>query len=176
MRVALKQHPDTPCKALSSLEVTVERPCLDEIVLTYFLGGNISRLALPTAAPRDRVDELWKHTCFEAFVDPGDGYLELNVAPSGKWASYEFVAYREGMSPAERVVLNTLEYAFGDEHGELRVSFVGLPPIDAWRLGVAAVIEDIDGRKSYWALAHPADKPDFHHHDAFALTVSADNA
>ena len=112
----------------------------------------------------------------DAFIDPGDGYLELNVAPSGKWASYEFVAYREGMSPAERVVLNTLEYAFGDEHGELRVSFVGLPPIDAWRLGVAAVIEDIDGRKSYWALAHPADKPDFHHHDAFALTVSADNA
>ena len=38
-----------------------------------------------------------------------------------------------------------------------------------WRLGLAAVIEEVDGRKSYWALAHPPGKADFHQLDGFAL-------
>jgi hypothetical protein len=39
------------------------------------------------------------------------------------------------------------------------------------RIGLSAVIEDVDGGLSYWALAHPSDKPDFHHPDSFALTL-----
>ncbi len=42
------------------------------------------------------------------------------------------------------------------------------------RLGLSAVIEETDGTKSYWALAHPAEgPPDFHHPDCFALTLPA---
>jgi hypothetical protein len=40
-------------------------------------------------------------------------------------------------------------------------------------LGLSAVIEEKDGTKSYWALAHPPGKPDFHHKDCFALTLPA---
>jgi hypothetical protein len=39
------------------------------------------------------------------------------------------------------------------------------------RLGLSAVIEETSGRKSYWALAHPPGKPDFHHPDCFALEL-----
>ena len=38
-------------------------------------------------------------------------------------------------------------------------------------LGISAVIEEQDGRLSYWALAHPPGKPDFHHRDCFALRL-----
>jgi hypothetical protein len=39
-------------------------------------------------------------------------------------------------------------------------------------LGLSAVIEEKDGTKSYWALAHPpGDKPDFHHLDCFAVEL-----
>ena len=38
------------------------------------------------------------------------------------------------------------------------------------------VIEELDGTKSYWALAHPPGKPDFHHPDCFALTLAAPGA
>ena len=32
-----------------------------------------------------------------------------------------------------------------------------------WELGLSAVLEEKDGTKSYWALAHPdPEKPDFH--------------
>ena len=41
----------------------------------------------------------------------------------------------------------------------------------SWRLGLSAVIEDTSGGKSYWALAHPPGKPDFHHADCFALEL-----
>jgi hypothetical protein len=40
-------------------------------------------------------------------------------------------------------------------------------------LGISAVIEASDGTRSYWALAHPSDKPDFHHPGAFALAIDA---
>lgn len=35
-------------------------------------------------------------------------------------------------------------------------------------VGISAVIEELDGTKSYWALAHPPGKPDFHHPACFA--------
>jgi hypothetical protein len=33
------------------------------------------------------------------------------------------------------------------------------------------VVEEIDDRLSYWALAHPAERPDFHHPDGFVLQI-----
>jgi len=42
---------------------------------------------------------------------------------------------------------------------------------DTWRAGVSAVIEEIDGTKSYWALAHPPGEPDFHDADSFVLEL-----
>ena len=35
----------------------------------------------------------------------------------------------------------------------------------------AAVVEETDGRLSYWALTHPAERPDFHHRDGFVLVL-----
>jgi len=34
------------------------------------------------------------------------------------------------------------------------------------------VIEEKDGAKSYWALAHPPGAPDFHHRDCFAIELA----
>jgi hypothetical protein len=43
-------------------------------------------------------------------------------------------------------------------------------------LGLAAVLEDRQGRLSYWALAHLADRPDFHHPDSFILELQSPGA
>ena len=48
-----------------------------------------------------------------------------------------------------------------------------LPHDAAWRLGLSAVIEEMSGRKSYWALAHPPGKADFHHSDCFGRELPA---
>jgi hypothetical protein len=39
------------------------------------------------------------------------------------------------------------------------------------RLGLAAVIEDRARGISFWALKHPAEKPEFHHADGFAIDL-----
>jgi hypothetical protein len=46
-----------------------------------------------------------------------------------------------------------------------------LVPDGPWRAGLSAVVEEADGNKSYWALNHPSDKPDFHHRDSFVLEL-----
>ena len=122
-----------------------------------------------------RSDELWQHTCFEAFVraSSGDEYYEFNFAPSRQWAAYRFSGYRSGMCVAAEVDAPPIEVQSGPDRCTLRVSLEldrlsGLSRQGKWRLGLSALIEDTNGRKSYWALSHPPGKPDFHHLDCFS--------
>ena len=39
------------------------------------------------------------------------------------------------------------------------------------RLALVAVIAEKNGSLSYWALAHPPHRPDFHHAEAFVLVL-----
>jgi hypothetical protein len=41
------------------------------------------------------------------------------------------------------------------------------------RLALAAVVEEDDGRLSYWALQHAPGNPDFHHPECFTLELRA---
>jgi hypothetical protein len=43
------------------------------------------------------------------------------------------------------------------------------------RMALSAIIEDAGQSLSYWALAHPVSKPDFHHAGSFALTLRSTN-
>ena len=58
----------------------------------------------------------------------------------------------------------------GKDELVLVASVSGLPEGE-WQVGLSAVIEAKDGSRSYWALAHPPGKPDFHHRDCFALRL-----
>src|SRR5687767_1847903 len=105
MRQALKLHPDSRCIAVTRIEVDVARPSPDSLLLRYFVTGKMSDLRLPPVTAPARADELWQHTCFEAFVCalPGAAYYEFNFAPSTQWAAYRFSGYRSGMSVASEI-------------------------------------------------------------------------
>ena len=167
MLVSLTPHPDTPSAAVDRIEVDVERR--EEFVwLRYALFGRVDGVLWPEPAEPDRADGLWRHTCFEVFAPTEDGYREFNLSPSGAWASYRFEGYREGMQPAgERAQVLDLE---ATEAWTTVEALVEVPP-SALRIGLCVVIEEVDGAISYWALAHPPGKPDFHHPDSFALTL-----
>jgi hypothetical protein len=166
MHATLKPHPDTPRGPVTAIEVAVERLPGNVLMLNYRLTGAMQQVRIPAPAPLRRADELWRHTCFEAFVRVGDAYWELNFSPSGEWAAYRFDGYRTGMIAAMEVAHRRLQA----REGELAVEVAGLPA-GAWALGLSAVIEEVDGAKSYWALAHPPGRPDFHHQDCFALQL-----
>lgn len=163
----LTLHPDGGETPASAVEVHFERegPVL---WLRFVVWGEVDRIAWPAEAAPDRADELWRHTCFEAFVASDEGYVEYNLSPSGRWASYQFDSPRTGMRTArETATVEGLDGASDMVALEARIDL----PYGADRLGLSAVIEGVDGAISYWALVHPSDKPDFHHPDSFVLDL-----
>jgi hypothetical protein len=176
MRYRLKRHPDSLCAAVTGIEVDVVRPRAGSLLLCYAVAGNIGDLLLPPVTARERADELWRHTCFEAFirVAPVGAYYELNFAPSTQWAAYQFSGYRTGMRVATEIGAPKIEVRSAPESYTLQVSLDldEASPTSRWRLGLSAVIEEANGRISYWALAHPPSKADFHHSDCFAGELS----
>src|SRR4051794_40201102 len=177
MRQSLRRHPDSASTAETDVSVSVVRLRPDSLRLSYVVTGNISAISMPPAAAATRGDRLWEHTCFEAFVrvSSGAGYYEFNFSPSTQWAAYIFTGYRSGMSVAE-ICAPDIEVRSSADSYTLQAtlelgSLPGLSRGSAWRVGLSAVIEGAGGRKSYWALAHPPGKPDFHHQDCFACEL-----
>ena len=174
-RQRLKLHPDSHWLAAVQVEVGIAHPRADILVLLYTVAAKMSDIRMPPIVPSARSDELWRHTCFEAFVRASSGpeYYEFNFAPSTQWAAYRFSGYRSGMSVAAEIGAPSIEVQSKPDCFTLQASLEldhlsNLTRTALWRLGLSALIEDTSGRKSYWALAHPPGKPDFHHADSFA--------
>jgi hypothetical protein len=188
----LAAHPSTPNEAVRALSARVRMEDSGMLVFDYSLDADLSRVRVPlpvagaqtgagaqTAASGARADALWKHTCFEAFLAPADvpGYHEFNFSPSRDWAIYRFSAYREGRAPAKIGQAPQISLHRGDAGVELKAtvrleSLADLRDAPRLKVALAAVIEDENGRLSYWALRHAPGKPDFHHPNAFALEVA----
>jgi hypothetical protein len=174
MRHTLRLHPDSLCAAATRIEADIAHPRPGSLVLSYIVSGRIGDLRLPPVVTSARADELWRHTCFEAFVrgstDPG--YYEFNFSPSTQWAAYRFSGYRNGMRVAAEISAPRIEVRSSAETYTLQaaLAFDGLS--SPLHLGLSAVLEETNGCKSYWALAHPPGKADFHHADCFALELS----
>jgi hypothetical protein len=103
---ALKLHPDSHCQAVTQIDVGVTRPGVGMLVLHYVVSGKLSELRLPKAHDKPkRGVELWRHTCFEAFLraSRGETYIEFNCSPSLEWAVYRFSGYRAGMAAARAI-------------------------------------------------------------------------
>ena len=173
MQLNLVPHPQTPPSEPFKLWVNVDYSGAFGATATanmwFCVGAPASRFAIPEAAEPERAQDLWQTTCFEAFLrEPGSAvYREWNFAPSGQWAAYDFSARREGQENAEvaapyiRLEDNLTWWALG--------ATISVDAPLRWELGVSAVLEEKDGTKSYWALAHGADdKPDFHDPACFA--------
>ncbi|WOF44456.1 DOMON-like domain-containing protein [Sphingopyxis indica] len=178
VRKELICHPDTPADAVQAVWVEVSFSLGDGFALRFGVEGDVARVVLPPGegalviadAP---TDGLWQTTCFEAFLtEEGEAdYTEFNYAPDGRWACYQFDDYRSLARTDELA-----PWEMTSERGEglyiLRVE-PGILPDRGSKLALAAVIEEIGGTRSYWALRHPPGKPDFHHRDCFALTLGA---
>ena len=174
MQLKLTPHPEFACAAIHAIEVTVERSAPSAITFAYRAVGPVADVFLPPPAEPAHTDELWRTTCFEAFLKPegGAGYVELNFAPSGRWAAYRFTSFRAGMTPLE-IAAPRIEMRRGAEALELDVAVdlsAHLPP-GPCRLAVTAVIEETNGARSYWALAHAPGRPDFHAAEGFAAVL-----
>jgi hypothetical protein len=177
VQLNLVPHPATPpsqpgFKLWATVDHSAAFGAAATVNIWFGVGAPASRFVLPEADDASRADGLWQTTCLEAFVreEGADGYREWNFAPSGQWAAYDFSSCREGMAEADvtappyiRLEDNLTWWAFG--------ATISVDASKKWELALSAVLEEKDGTRSYWALAHAADKPDFHHPDCFVAKL-----
>jgi hypothetical protein len=170
----LRLHPDSHCAAATRIEADVARPHPRGLILFFVVNGRIKDLRWPPVVAPARADELWQHTCFEAFLRPstGSAYYEFNFSPSTQWAAYQFSSYRSGMRVAAEISAPRIEVRSTAESYTLQAALELDGLSSPLHLGLSAVLEETNGRKSYWALAHPPGKADFHHFDCFAHEFS----
>jgi hypothetical protein len=180
--IDLTCHPSIPTETVRAIAVCVRRTARPELQMTFRIEGEIARLRIPPRGVVRIGKDLWRHTCFEAFIaiEGEAAYHEFNFAPSGEWAAYESRGYRDGHPVANETL--TPRIAVRSTNGRLeldasvRLDFLSDVHARApLRVGLSAVIEASDGI-SYWALRHPRDKPDFHDAEAFALRLEPPNA
>ena len=178
---SLQCHPGARCGAVRSIDVTVASDTAGVWRLRYAVHGTIADMKLPEPVTPGRADGLWRHTCFEVFWRRRGQpqYHEWNFSPSGAWAAYRFDDYRRGMASLETVAVPGIA-AVTEASVFLLDVVLERPPLatDAGAtldLALSAVIEERDGRLSYWALRHAPDQPDFHHPDGFLLTLRPDD-
>jgi hypothetical protein len=174
VRRTLDCHPRTPARVIQAVEVAAGGTADGGLALNFAVEGDIPAVRIPEPRPSRRVDGLWRHTCFEAFVMAGEGpgYQEFNFSPSGEWAVTAFRGYRDGGEPAvepgPKIAVRRRRERL-ELDAEIRAQC--LPPGRSLRLGLCAVVEDAHGELTYWALRHPPGQPDFHHSDAFVLSL-----
>jgi hypothetical protein len=178
MQLNLGPHPVTPPSSTDlKLWATVDHSAAFGLTATmniwFAVGAPLDAFIIPESPEPRRRDGLWSTTCFELFMRrPGEAdYREWNFAPSGDWAAYDFTDYRQGMAAAPvdsppylRLEDSLTWWTFG--------ATIGVDAGQPWEFGLSAVIEEQDGTKSYWALAHPSEKPDFHHPDCFVARLA----
>ena len=172
-RVFLKEHPAHPSVGIDTLSVSVDR-FENGLKLIYEVRADLTRLVIPEDEPGMRRDGLWKHTCFELFLSGmGGAYVEYNFSPGGDWAAYQFSAYRAhgqdltGPAPAIATSRDDGLLSVSVIVSELPEGLASHPP----NLGLTAVIENAQGDRSYWALDHRDETPDFHRPETFILTL-----
>lgn len=174
----LTAHPAHHPARISGVEARVIGFDRDWLRIRWRIEG-AQDLVVPPFAGRGRADELWKTTCFELFLRPEgqEPYVELNLSPSERWAAYAFSSYREGMKerPASREPDCTMRLGSSFAIFDAAIPHDVLPELPA-TVNYACVLEEAGGAISYWAVDHPAAKPDFHDPACFTAVLAPPKA
>jgi hypothetical protein len=137
--------------------------------IIFELNAGLADLNIPIFKPAiaQRKDNLWEHTCFEIFLGQHgmQDYREFNLSPAGDWNVYSFSGYRQGIKP--EMHFNTLPFdveIVSDQELKLAVT-IDLKILQDYSVidvGLSAVLEQVNGVITWWAIDHQEDVPDFH--------------
>lgn len=175
IHATLVGHPNDPPGYVERVGVTLLQKNDGRLRLAYSIHGPTGSMRIPTPQAPAPAGALWQTTCCELFVmaDGESRYREFNFSPSGQWTVFDFAAYRQPLGittppPAPRVLARCQEDAL---RVDVHLMPSALPVGRHLRCALAVIVERDDGRLGFWALAHPAGPPDFHHSCNFTLLL-----
>jgi len=147
-----------PIRAVTASITATQNGCNAE----FRFDGEIDAIKLPEPGPSVRTDDLWKTSCFEIFWQPigRASYREFNLSPSGRWATYDFDSFREGMrdAPVDAIAVSC---SHSNNELVLKASIATDLPAPA-QVALNGIVEHADGGMQFWALAFGPGKPEFH--------------
>lgn len=177
VHASLTAHPDNPPGSVRRVGVTLLQKPDGSLTLAYAIYGPGSFMRIPSAENPAPADALWRTTCCELFIGTGDpagaGYREFNFSPSGQWAAYDFSDYRVRSTAPPRLPAPRIRSNYHENRLRLDATLPAgaLPTGACLPCAFAVIVEAHDGQLGYWALAHPAGRPDFHHRSGFTLCL-----
>ncbi len=172
----LKPFVETALTQSFRIETTSQLISATELILEFTIRGDLQQIRFQDSAfVASRLDELWKHTCLECFfstdLEESAPYFEINCSPSGDWNAYSFSSYRQGMQASQDLKVQLTHREGGSNEAFFRIQVRGNGLQGARHLGMTAVIEFIDGSRSFFALSHPGPQPDFHLKKSFSISL-----
>ena len=177
--VSLCSHPTTPNTLVEQITGSIIPLAEGSLQFIYHLKGDLQSLLIPELTVSEPKDNLWQHSCFEAFiaVEGEKSYYEYNFSPSSQWAAYAFSDYRvrSGWQASQAPNIKR------EQQDDDLIITINLPASclpdnpDAkpLKIGISAVIETRRNTISYWSLKHPENTPDFHHRESFNLHINS---
>jgi alkane 1-monooxygenase len=136
-----------------------------------------SLIPTKTSEPGTRRDELWKTTCFEAFIGQknSEAYFEFNASPAGDWAWYAFEGYRNGMRKPElaaNAAPKLLERRLTADRFEMTwlIPYAALGAAKHTTLSPTAVL-DHGGDLAYYSIKHAGNEANFHLRESFIVRI-----
>jgi hypothetical protein len=168
-----------PEAEIPAVEITAKAARQGNLLsIHYSVQGDIGEIRLPARSGSPaRKHDLWKATCFEFFLAVKDRpeYWEFNLSPSGDWNVYAMDGYRQVNMREESAYLQ-LPFEFTKMNNSLSLdAAVSLSqlfqPLQQLQIGITAIIQTVDGKETYWALAHPGAQADFHLKESFVLEL-----
>jgi hypothetical protein len=163
-----------------SFSLSAEAHIKGSILNIFFnLQGPLEKLKNLSEASgiHGRKHELWKTTCFEWFIKSKNApnYWECNMSPAGDWNIYKLSDYRKNLQ--EELLLETffLRTERTSEESWTLDATIDLTPLTLPQgkilVNLSAVLENKEGEKSYWSLAHTQKQADFHHPEHFVMEI-----
>ena len=148
----------------ASFELTKEK-----IRISFLLQGDLKSYIFPKKENLQRVDELWKATCFELLLANDDElYYELNFS-SSRWNFYVLDSYRA--EPKELEIFVEPNLCVEQKNNEfciifeLDISALNLEQFNYYNL--ATILLNENNERTFWAIKHLKTKPDFHDKKSF---------
>lgn len=168
-----------PALKIPAIEITGQVARQGNLLsIRYSVQGDIEDIRLPVRSESPaRKNDLWKATCFEFFLAAKDQpeYWEFNLSPSGHWNVYAMDGYRQ-VNMREDSAYSQLPFEFTKMNNALSLdAAVNLSRLfrrqSVLQIGITAVIQTTDGSETYWALAHPGLRADFHLRESFVIEL-----
>lgn len=145
------------------------------LFLKYQNNDPLSDVSFPTkdfvktGTELQRMDELWKSTCFELFLNVigQNQYYEFNFSLDGFWNCYHFQGYRfpQPATASTDFEIESMKWS----NNLLEISLRNFSNYMQFNVGLTAVINDKKNQINYYALKHESGKPDFHVKTSFIL-------